>query len=136
MANRYKVSGDVESNPGPTYAVEKKAILGSFHQGDRFGDTADIQCACNSSYALCWSKVKKVFVWNGSDLHHILVEGDLLYKLLNTIDLLSDNELPRSVQLFDFSVPVTFWQLETKIATLAAVDALFRSVVGGSRGVS
>ena len=51
-----KVSGEVESNPGPAYAVEKKAVMRSFHQGDRrFGDTAGIQYACNSLYALCWS---------------------------------------------------------------------------------
>ena len=75
-----KVSSDMESNPGPTYFTYK-TVLGSFHRGDRtFSDTVGIQCACNSLYALCWPKVKKVFVGNGSELDHILVEGDLLYK--------------------------------------------------------
>ena len=54
----FQLSGDVESNPGPTYAIEK-VISGSFHQGDaRFGTTAGIQCACNSLFALCFSQVK------------------------------------------------------------------------------
>ena len=35
------------------------------------------------------------------------MEGDLLYKPLNTIDLLSPDGLPQSVHLYDFSVPVT-----------------------------
>ena len=36
----FQLSGDVESNPGPTYAIQK-VILGSFHHGDtRFGTTA------------------------------------------------------------------------------------------------
>lgn len=52
------------------------------------------------------TQVKKVFVWNGSNPDHILLEGHLLYKSLNTTDLLSVDELPRSVQLYDFSVPV------------------------------
>ena len=48
-----KVSVDVESNPGPTYVIEK-AVLESLHQGDRrFGETAGIQCASNSLYLLC-----------------------------------------------------------------------------------
>ena len=47
-----KVIGDVENNPGPTYVVEK-ITLGSFYQGDRFGDVASIQCPYNLLYALC-----------------------------------------------------------------------------------
>ena len=51
---------DIESNPGPTYVIEK-AIHGSYHQGDqRFGNTAGVQYACNSLYALCWSQIKKL----------------------------------------------------------------------------
>ena len=41
----FQLSGDVESNSGPTYSIEK-VILGSFHQGDtRFGTTAGIHTA-------------------------------------------------------------------------------------------
>ena len=50
----------------------------------------------------------------------ILVEGNLLHKSLNTTDLLSVDELPRSVQLYDFSDPVIFGSLDTKMETLAA----------------
>ena len=48
------------------------------------------------------------FVWDGSNLDHILVEGDILYKSFNTIDLLNVNELQRSPQLHHFSVLVIF----------------------------
>ena len=53
-----QLSRDVESNPGPTYSIEK-VIQESFHQGNpRFGRTAGVQCACNSLFALCWSHVR------------------------------------------------------------------------------
>ena len=46
-----QLSGDVESNPGPTYSIEK-VIQGSFHQGNpRFGKTAGVQCTCDSLFA-------------------------------------------------------------------------------------
>ena len=65
------IDADVESNPGPTYVIEK-AICGSYHQGDRrFGDTAGVQCACNSLYALCWSQIRKKDFWDRLDLDHI-----------------------------------------------------------------
>ena len=49
------LGGDIETNPGLTYEVDK-AVLGIFHQGDqRFGEMVGVQCACNSLYALCWS---------------------------------------------------------------------------------
>ena len=73
-----KVIGDVEINLGLTYVVDK-AILLSFHHGDKmFGGTAGIQYVCNLLCALYWSKTKKVFVWNGSDLDHILIRGNFL----------------------------------------------------------
>ena len=74
-----QLSGDLDSNPGPNYSIEK-VIQGSFHQGNpRFGRTAGVQCACNYLFALCWSQVKTVSRWNKSDLNHVLTEGDLLY---------------------------------------------------------
>ena len=78
------LGGDIETNPGPTYAVDK-VVLGTFHQGDqRFGETVGVQCACNSLYALCWSEIRQVSIWKPGDFDHILFEGDILYKSLNT----------------------------------------------------
>ena len=57
------MSGDLEKNPGPSYTTEK-FDLGAFHQGDgSFGETADMQCACNSLFVLCWSRKRKVSIW-------------------------------------------------------------------------
>ena len=76
-----QLSGDVESNPGPTYPIEK-VIQGSFHQGNpRFGKTAGVQCACNSLFTLCWPQVEIVSRWNKNDLNHVLTEGDLCVTL-------------------------------------------------------
>ena len=111
---RLIIEGDIESNPGPTYVTEK-AIHGSYHQGDqRFGNTAGVQCACNSLYALCWSQIKKVYSWNTSDLDHILTEGDKLYKTLNTFDMLSVEDLPHFVKMYNQNVQIEFLGLETK----------------------
>ena len=78
------LGGDIETNPGPTYAVDK-VVLGTFHQGDqRFGETVGVQCACNSLYALWWSEIRQVSIWKPGDFDHILFEGDILYKSLNT----------------------------------------------------
>lgn len=81
---------DMESNPGPTYHIQK-VILGSFHQGDnRFGNT--VQCACNSLYALFWSQIKKVYQWNRLDLDHVLTEEDNFHRNFKTFDMLSVKE--------------------------------------------
>ena len=56
--------GDIETNPEPTYNIER-VVQGSFYQGniELFGETAGIQCACNSLYALCWFQIKQIFHW-------------------------------------------------------------------------
>ena len=124
-----QLCGDVESNPGPTCNIEK-VIMGSFHQGNtRFGLTAGTQCACNSFFALCWSHVKKVYRWNTNDLDHILNEGGILYKSLGTMDLLSADELPRSVMMSNNNIPVEFLELKTEIAYLRTGEPFLRRIV-------
>ena len=131
-----RISGDIEINPGPTYAIDK-CVQGSYHQGDqRFGETAGTQCACNSLFALLWSKVKQVYTWNRTDLDKILVEGDLLYKSLNTLDLLSVDDLPRTVQVSGNEIAVEFLHLETNIASLREMDPFLRSIVPVNTEVS
>ena len=86
--------GDVESNPGPNYTIEK-VPKGSYLQGDeRFGDTSGEKCACNSSFSLFWCQIRQVFVWKKADLDHMSAQDDLLYKPLNTYVMLSVDELP------------------------------------------
>ena len=99
-----QLSGDVESNLGPTYSTEK-VIQGSFHQGNpRFGRTARVQCACNSLFALCWSQVETVSRWNKELLN--------VYKLLNVVDMLTADDLPRSVVMCNIEFPVEFFGIE------------------------
>ena len=129
---RLIIDGDIESNPGPTYVIEK-VIHGSYHQGNkRFGNTAGVQCACNSLYALCWSQIKKVNSWNTSDLDHILTEGDKLYKTLNTFDMLSVDDLPHFVKMYDQNVQIEFLELETKLARLRDGDPFLRNIIPDS----
>ena len=76
------VDGDVESNPGPFNA--SKVVRGTFNQGNiqRYGDTAGIQCACNSLIAICWGTIKRVSIWKSWDLDNIIDLGDALFKKL------------------------------------------------------
>ena len=120
-----QLSGDVESNPGPTYSIEK-VIQGSFHQGNPiFGRTAGVQCACNSLFALCWSQAKTVSRW----LNHVLTEGDLLYKSLNVVDMLKADDLPRSIVMCNIECPVDFLELKTEIAHLRNGESFLRRSV-------
>lgn len=72
--------------------------------------------------------MKKVFVWNGSDLDCILIQGDFVNKSLGENDL-SLGDLSRSVIICDNHAPLAFLKLETKNAHLAAGEPLLRSIV-------
>ena len=51
----------------------KRAVLGSYHQGNvKYGDTADIQCTSNAFIAVYFSAVKKVWIWKSWDIDFIL----------------------------------------------------------------
>ena len=84
----------------PTYQV-LKSVLGSFNQASvsRFGNTAGIQCACNALYSLFWSYIRPVEVWTTQDLDKILIEGDQLYKSLNTNMYLNVDEIPTKINV-------------------------------------
>ena len=119
----------VESKPGPTYEIEK-VVTEPFHQVDtRLELTTGIKCACNSLYALCWSHRKKVFRWNTNDSDHILNKWDVLYTSLETKDLLSVDELPRSVMMSNNNIPVEFLELKPEIAYLRIKRSFFRRIV-------
>ena len=102
ISDKILQDGDIENNPGPTYNIER-VEQGSFHQGNRkelFGESADIQCACNSLYALCWVQIIQIFQWGKSDFDHVLVEGDCLYKRCT----LYMNAPPRFVKIFNHNI--------------------------------
>ena len=90
-------------NLGPVYNI-KLVVLGSFHLSDnRFGATAGVQCACNSLLALCWSKNCNCRIWQKDDLDHVLNEGDQFSKSLNTINLVSVDDLPHTAKLLTWT---------------------------------
>ena len=81
-----------------TYNISK-IVLGSFNQGNElFGETAGTQCACNVLYAIFWSYFRSVSIWKKPDLDKILIEGDKVYKSLNTHSYLNVDELPRFIE--------------------------------------
>ena len=92
--------GDVETNPGPQTFTVLKSIQGSFNQGDaQFGETAGRQCSCNALYAIGWSAIRRVGLWSMTDLDHILIEGDKIYKSLNSTKYLSIEDLPHTIMI-------------------------------------
>ena len=96
----------------------------SFHEENRelFGETAGIQYACNSLYALSWIQIRQIFHWRKSDLDHILNEGDCLYKSLGTLDILPADQLPGFVKTFSHNIPIRYVRFETQLATLTFGD--------------
>ena len=111
------------------YAVDK-AVLGTFHQEDQsVGETAGVQFACNSLYALRWSEIRQASIQKPGNFDHILFEGDVLYKSLNTIDLLSADDIPGSVKIYEYEFDVTFLGLERGQASLIPGDPFLRTYV-------
>ena len=127
ISDKLLQDGVIETNSGPTYNI-KRVVQGSFHQGNRefFGKTAGIHCACKFLYALCWVQIKQIFHWGKSDLGHILVEGDFLYKSLGTLDILSGDQLPGFVKMFSHHIPVRYVRLETQLGTSTFGDSFLR----------
>jgi len=82
-----------------TYQISK-AVLGSFNQANEelFGQTAGTQCSVNCLYAIFWSNFRRVNLWKTTDLDKILIEGDKLYKQLDTNSHLSVDEMPRFIE--------------------------------------
>ena len=48
-------------------------------------------------------------------IDHILTEGDSLYKSLNRFYMLSVEDLPRFIRVYDENVQIAFLQLEGKL---------------------
>ena len=103
----------------PTYQVSK-SVSGTFNQGNaQFGDTAGRQCACNSLFAVFWSKIRNVRDWRTSDLDNtLIIEGDKTYKSLNTQLYLSVDDLPNMIQVNGFNMDINLLELHTCEATL------------------
>ena len=63
--------------------IFKSCVQGSFSKNDfRFGDSAGIQCACNTLTSICWSANHRVKMENHLD-DFILTKGDELFKAVN-----------------------------------------------------
>ena len=67
--------------------------------------------------------------WNTHDLDHILHDGDVLYKSLGTTALLSADELPRLVVMYNNNIPIEFLELKTEIAYLRTGELILKRTV-------
>ena len=75
--------------------------------------------------------------WVRRDLDYILVEGDNLYKSLHTSDMLSVDQLPAFVKMYNHDIPVQYLRLETQLATLVNGDSFLRDLLTteGNNGI-
>ena len=64
-----------------------------------------------------------------NDLNYVLTEGDLLYKSLNVVDMLTADDLPRSIVMCNIEFPVDFLELKTEIAHLRNGEPCLRRSV-------
>ena len=74
--------GGVESNPGPRPFAIRKVAQASHHQGDIIyrSDSARKQCMANAYFAIIFSSVERVIIWNSFDLDYVLKQGDKIFK--------------------------------------------------------
>ena len=73
--------------------------------------------------------MKKVCRWTTHDLDHILKEVDVLYKQMGTMDLLSADELPRSLMMSYNNIPLEVLELKTEIVYLRTGEPFLRRIV-------
>ena len=87
----------------------EKTIQGNFNQADEmFGISAGKQCAANTVFSVCWTKVRNVTIWKNYDLDYILHKGDRVFKETGINRSLYINELPKLIVIensnFDISI--------------------------------
>ena len=82
--------------------------------------------------------MKQIFHWVIRDLDHILVEGNNLYKSLHTSDVLSLDQLPAFVKMYNHDIPVQYLRPETQLATLINGESFLRDLLttGGNKGIT
>ena len=120
--------------------LREDGLDGFFHQGNSklFGEIVGIPCACKALYALCWTQIKQIFHWVRRDLDHILVEWDNLHKSLHTSDMLSVDQLPAFLKMYNHDIHSWCLRLGTQLATLINGDSFLKDllITGGDNGIT
>ena len=96
-----------------TFPYFKSCVQGSFNQNDtRFGDSAGIQCACNTLTSVCWSVIRRVNIWKTIDLDFVLTKGNELFEFVNLKRSLFFEELPKKFRLAGTEVEIEFTKVD------------------------
>ena len=91
----------------------QSCVQGSFNQNDpRFGDSAGIQCACNTLTSICWSVNRRVKIWKSFDLDYILIKGNEIFEAVNLNRSLYFDELPKEFKLAGTDITVEFSKID------------------------
>ena len=109
---QFKLSTDIEKNPGPSVYVDHatKTIHAPYCQGNVvvFGENAGQQCVAMSLCALIYSKIRRIT--SVDDMIQIMTVGNQLYSSLSLLarqSMLMLTDLPEMVTVFE-----RFFQLE------------------------
>ena len=121
------------------FSFFKSCIQGSFSQTDpRFGESAGIQCACNTLVSLCWSANRRANIWKTSDLDFILTKGNELFEFVNLKRSLYFDELPKNLSGIEFRIEFSrvdngFFQKETNsFDVFVDINIFFRNDIVGA----
>ena len=55
---------------------------------------------------MCWSVVRKFFIWKSYDLDNILIDGDKRYKFLNKNNFFNVEELPKRIKIYNHNIDI------------------------------
>ena len=95
------------------FPIFKSCVQGSFSQNDpRFGDSAGMQCACNTLASLCWSVNRKVNIWKTLDLDFVLTKGNEIFEFVNLKRSLYFDELPKDFQYAGIEFKIEFSRVD------------------------
>ena len=122
----------VESNPDPGPFAIRKVVQASHHQGDiiRYGrESAGKQCTANAYFAIFFSSIKKVSVWDSFDLDYVLKQVDKIFKKVcedkERYEYLAVDELPLNIPLEGTNISA--WRLAHESLLFAEKNILFEN---------
>ena len=78
-SNLLNFADRIESNPGSDCSkhYDRSVLHDTYQGGVKFSETAGFQCMYNSCFAICFSLIKKVSLWDSNDVNFIADQSHL-----------------------------------------------------------
>ena len=85
--------------------------------------------------SVCWSTFISLALWDSTDLDIMLENGDRLFKSLNQYRLLGADDLPRTVDIYSYSVDIFLLDKKTGDITLNAYLVSLKEIIESSLNI-